>query len=90
LVKKRIRKSKEEKKMEIIQGRGHVETKNIPKNFTKAAITYILREPQMVKRVLPSQPLCEKFLIQLAQVKMTISNIKQFGQMLRDDVKDED
>jgi hypothetical protein len=50
----------------IISGKEHIETKNIPKNFTKAAITYILRESHLVKKVLPSQELCERFLIQLA------------------------
>jgi hypothetical protein len=56
-----------------------METKNIPKNFTKAAITYLLKETHLVRRILGEQELCERFLVSVAKAKVGISNIREFG-----------
>ena len=60
----------------VFAGEDMRETKNIPKNFVKASITYILKNTNFVKKIIKDQNTAEKFLIELAKTKMTISNIK--------------
>lgn len=69
-------------------GRDMKETKNIPKNFSKAIITYVIKNQELCKRVLKDETMYDKFLEYLKSRKRLMSNIKHMSEMLVDTVDD--
>ncbi len=85
---KRIRKPKEKLIEEYIQGRDPKETKNIPKNYAKAIMTYILKNEDLIAKLLPDEQKRKEYMNYLQTMKLAIQNIKQFKAMLQDNVND--
>lgn len=56
------RKTKDELREDMAQGRDMKETKNIPKNFSKAIITYVIKNQELCLKVLEDETLYDKFL----------------------------
>jgi hypothetical protein len=65
-------------------GRDMKETKNIPKNFSKAIITFVIKNGELCKKVLEEEELYDKFLEHLRIRKKSMSNIKHLSEMLVD------
>lgn len=57
------------------------ETKNIPKNYGKAIITFILKHPQLCKKVFDDLQKCGSFLAYIRDNK-NINNITSFNRLL--------
>jgi hypothetical protein len=65
-------------------------TKNIPKNYAKAIITYIIKsqDQPVMKRFFKNAEEEVKFIEYLKQKKFKIQNIKQFSFMMTNTVDD--
>lgn len=60
------------------------ETKNIPKNYAKAIMTYLLKNPDFIDKYNSDPEFKRDFVAYLQNMKLTIQNIKQFKAMLTD------
>jgi guanylate kinase len=66
-----------------------VETKNIPKNFCKAIINYALSNEKLCLKLLGnSEEKLQCFFLRLTLNKKTLTNIKQFSELVRNNVTD--
>lgn len=70
-------------------GKDLKETKNIPKNFSKAIITFVIKNGDLCRKLLQEELVYEKFMEHLKQKKKSMSNIKHLSEMLVDTVEDE-
>lgn len=59
---KRIRKSHKEVIKDIQEGKDPKETKNIPKNYAKAIMTFLLKNSKFVERLVPDPELRVEFM----------------------------
>jgi hypothetical protein len=68
----------------MANSRDRKETKNIPKNFSKAIITYVIKNQHLCRRILGNDELNEGFIEYLKKRKRIMSNIKHLSDMLID------